>query len=43
MTLYPKPSYDAEKDFTGVGLINTSASIMAGRSTLPPNNSWPSW
>ncbi len=37
MTLYPKLSYDAEKDFTGVGLINTSASIMAGRSTLPVN------
>ena len=38
MTLYPKLTFDAEKDFIGIGLINTSASIMAGRATLPPNN-----
>jgi putative tricarboxylic transport membrane protein len=38
MTLYPNLSFDAEKDFATVGLINTSASVWAGRPTLPPNN-----
>jgi tripartite-type tricarboxylate transporter receptor subunit TctC len=37
MTLYPNLSFDAEKDFATVGLINTSASVWAGRPTLPPN------
>ena len=37
-TLYPKLSFDAEKDFTGVGLINTSASIIAGSNNVPANN-----
>ena len=31
-TLYPNLSYNAEKDFAGIGLINTSASIIAGRA-----------
>jgi tripartite-type tricarboxylate transporter receptor subunit TctC len=38
MTLYPNPGFDAEKDFVCIGLINTAASTLAGRSTLPPNN-----
>jgi tripartite-type tricarboxylate transporter receptor subunit TctC len=38
MTLYPKLPFDAGKDFVGIGLINTSASLMAGRATLPANN-----
>jgi tripartite-type tricarboxylate transporter receptor subunit TctC len=38
MTLYPNPSFDAEKDLTGIGLVNTSASTVAGRKALPPNN-----
>ena len=38
MTLYPKLTFDAAKDFAGIGLINTSASIMAGRASLPANN-----
>ncbi|MEI8150810.1 MAG: tripartite tricarboxylate transporter substrate-binding protein [Hyphomicrobiales bacterium] len=37
MTLYPNPSFDAEKDLTGIGLVNTSASTVTGRKTLPPN------
>ena len=28
-------AYDAEKDFAGVGLINTSASIISGRANVP--------
>ena len=38
MTLYPNPSFDAEKDLTGIGLVNTSSSVIAGRKSLPPNN-----
>ena len=38
MTLYPNPSFDAEKDLTGIGIVNTSASTIAARKTLPPNN-----
>ena len=37
-TLYPNLSYNAEKDFTGVGLINTSSSIIAGSNNVPANN-----
>src|SRR5262249_59142954 len=29
---------DAEKDFIPVGLINTAASTLAARPTLPPND-----
>jgi tripartite-type tricarboxylate transporter receptor subunit TctC len=38
MTLYPKLAFDAEKDFVAVGLVNTAASTLAARSTLPPND-----
>jgi tripartite-type tricarboxylate transporter receptor subunit TctC len=38
MTLYPKLTFDAEKDFIPIGLINTAASTLAARPTLPPNN-----
>jgi tripartite-type tricarboxylate transporter receptor subunit TctC len=37
MTLYPNPTFDAAKDFTGIGPVNNSASIIAGRKTLEPN------
>jgi tripartite-type tricarboxylate transporter receptor subunit TctC len=37
MTLYPNPSFDAEKDLTGIGIVNTSASTITGRKTLSPN------
>ena len=37
-TLYSKLTYDAEKDFTGIGLINTSASLIAGSTKVPANN-----
>src|SRR5712691_4454664 len=38
MTLYPKLAFDAEKDFVTIGLVNTAASTVAARSTLPPSN-----
>jgi tripartite-type tricarboxylate transporter receptor subunit TctC len=38
MTLYPNRTFDAEKDFVPIGLVNTSAITIAGRPTLPPNN-----
>jgi tripartite-type tricarboxylate transporter receptor subunit TctC len=38
MTLYPKLAFSAEKDFVAIGLINTAASTVAARPTLPPNN-----
>jgi tripartite-type tricarboxylate transporter receptor subunit TctC len=38
MTLYPNLAFDAEKDFVTIGLINTAASTLAARPTLPPNN-----
>jgi tripartite-type tricarboxylate transporter receptor subunit TctC len=38
MTLYPKLSFDAEKDFVTIGLLNTAASTVAARPTLPPND-----
>ena len=37
MTLYPNLAFDAEKDFVTIGLINTAASTVAARPTLPPN------
>jgi tripartite-type tricarboxylate transporter receptor subunit TctC len=37
MTLYPNLSY-SEKDFVTIGLINTSASTLAGSPTVPANN-----
>ena len=38
MTLYPKLTFDAEKDFTGVGIVANMATVMVGRSTLPPSS-----
>jgi tripartite-type tricarboxylate transporter receptor subunit TctC len=38
MTLYPNRTFDAEKDFVTIGLINTAAATLSGRPTLPPNN-----
>jgi tripartite-type tricarboxylate transporter receptor subunit TctC len=38
MSMYPNLTFDAEKDFDTIGLINTAASTLAGRPTLPPNN-----
>ncbi len=38
MTLYPNRTFDAEKDFVPIGLINTAATTLAGRPNLPPNN-----
>ena len=38
MTLYPSRTFDAEKDFVPIGLINTVSNTLAGRPTLPPNN-----
>src|SRR5437763_10748449 len=37
MTLYPNLTFDAEKDFVAIGLVNTAASTVAARPTLPPN------
>jgi tripartite-type tricarboxylate transporter receptor subunit TctC len=37
-TLYPNLSYNAERDFTGIGLINTAATIVAGSNKVPANN-----
>jgi tripartite-type tricarboxylate transporter receptor subunit TctC len=38
MALYPNRTFDAEKDFVAIGLVNTTTSTLVGRSTLPPNN-----
>jgi tripartite-type tricarboxylate transporter receptor subunit TctC len=38
MSMYHDLSFDAEKDFATVGLINTAASTLTGRPTLPANN-----
>jgi tripartite-type tricarboxylate transporter receptor subunit TctC len=38
MTMYKNLSFDAEKDFLAIGLINTAASTWAARPDLPPNN-----
>jgi len=35
VALYPKLSFDAEKDFTGIGVVANMATMMVGRSTLP--------
>src|SRR5580704_6753790 len=35
MTLYPDRTFDAEKDFTPIGLVNITSNMMAGRPTLP--------
>ena len=38
MTLYPNRTFDAEKDFVTIGLINNAASTWAARATLPPKS-----
>ena len=38
MTLYNNLNFDAAKDFTTVGLVNTSASTWAARPDFPANN-----
>jgi tripartite-type tricarboxylate transporter receptor subunit TctC len=38
MTLYPARTFDAEKDFVPIGLVNATALTLAGRPSLPPNN-----
>jgi tripartite-type tricarboxylate transporter receptor subunit TctC len=38
MTLYPNHTFDAEKAFAPIGLVNTAINTIAGRPTLPPNN-----
>src|SRR3984893_7103277 len=38
MTLYPNRTFDAEKDFVTIGLINTAATTWAGRPTLPASS-----
>jgi tripartite-type tricarboxylate transporter receptor subunit TctC len=38
MSMYSNLTFDAEKDFVTIGLINTAASTLAGRPSLPPNN-----
>jgi tripartite-type tricarboxylate transporter receptor subunit TctC len=35
VTLLPNQPYDAEKELTGVGLVNFSPMVLVGRSTLP--------
>jgi tripartite-type tricarboxylate transporter receptor subunit TctC len=38
MALYPDRTFDAEKDFVPIGLINTVSNTLAGRPTLPADN-----
>jgi tripartite-type tricarboxylate transporter receptor subunit TctC len=38
MALYPNHTFDAEKDFVPIGLVNTTAVTLAGRPSLPPDN-----
>src|SRR5271167_3208782 len=38
MALYPDHTFDAEKDFVAIGLVNTTINTIAGRPTLPPNS-----
>jgi putative tricarboxylic transport membrane protein len=38
MTMYSHLTFDAEKDFVTIGLINTAASTLAARPTLPASN-----
>jgi tripartite-type tricarboxylate transporter receptor subunit TctC len=37
VSLYPNLSFEAVKNFVAIGLINTSASTLAGSPTLPAN------
>lgn len=38
VTMYKNLTFNAEKDFVTIGLINTAASTWAARVDLPPNN-----
>jgi tripartite-type tricarboxylate transporter receptor subunit TctC len=38
MALYPNHTFDAEKDFAPIGLVNTTINTIAGRPNLPANN-----
>jgi tripartite-type tricarboxylate transporter receptor subunit TctC len=38
MSLYPNLTFDAERDFVTIGLINNAASTLAASPTLPPRN-----
>ena len=38
MSLYPNLTFDADKDFAPIGLINTAASALAAPATLPPKD-----
>ena len=38
MTLYNNLTFDAAKDFTGIGMVNTSGSMVTGRASLPANS-----
>ncbi|MBX9843314.1 MAG: tripartite tricarboxylate transporter substrate binding protein BugD [Xanthobacteraceae bacterium] len=38
MTMYKNLSFDAEKDFVTIGLINTATSVWAARADLPPKD-----
>jgi tripartite-type tricarboxylate transporter receptor subunit TctC len=38
VALFPKLSFDVQKDLIGVGLINYSPMMLVGRSSLPPNS-----
>ncbi len=37
MSLYPNRTFDAEKDFVPIGMVNITTNTLAGRPTLPPN------
>jgi tripartite-type tricarboxylate transporter receptor subunit TctC len=37
MTLYKDLTFDAERDFVPIGLVNTTTNTLAGRPTLPAN------
>jgi tripartite-type tricarboxylate transporter receptor subunit TctC len=38
MTLYPDRTFDAEKDFVPIGMVNITSNVMAGRPGLPAND-----
>jgi tripartite-type tricarboxylate transporter receptor subunit TctC len=38
MSLYANLTFDAQRDFVAIGLINTAASCLAGRPTLPADS-----
>ncbi|HTZ03238.1 MAG TPA: tripartite tricarboxylate transporter substrate binding protein [Xanthobacteraceae bacterium] len=38
VSMYQNLSFDAEKSFVTIGLINTAASALTGRASLPANN-----